>query len=298
MNNSYSSTSQSLPSLPSALPTALVTGSSSGFGQLIALTLAQKGYQVIATMRDLNKQAPLINEAKKAGIDMRIESVELDVTNHKAILDVTKALIDKYGRIDVLVNNAGYAVGGFVEDVPLADWQRQMETNFMGVVAVTKAVLPYMREQGTGYIINISSISGRVGFPGYAPYVASKFAVEGFSEALRLELKPFGVQVVLVEPGAYPTNIWKKGFDTIHTSQHSPYQDKLQAILSYSRKTASQGADPQEVADAVARICAIRYPKLRYAMGNGVSLLLWAKMLLPYSFLERTMIKMLGTTKK
>jgi NAD(P)-dependent dehydrogenase (short-subunit alcohol dehydrogenase family) len=293
MHNKPICPTSSVSSPLSGLPIALVTGSSSGFGLLIALTLAKKGYQVIATMRDLNKREQLMNDARYAKVDIRIDCVELDVTNHTAISEVTKELIGKYGRIDYLVNNAGYAVGGFVEDVPLDDWRMQMETNFMGLVAVTKAALPFMREQRAGHIINISSVSGRVGFPGYAPYAASKFAVEGFSEALRLEMKPFGVQVVLVEPGAYPTDIWQKGFDTIHTSDGSPYHNRLQSILSYSRQTLSKAANPQDVADAVAHICSVRYPKLRYSMGSGVFLLLWAKRLLPFSFLERTILKML-----
>lgn len=111
-------------------------------------------------------------------------------------------------------------------------------------------------------------------------------------------MKPFGVQVVLVELGAYPTNIWQKGLDTIHTSEDSPYHNKLRAILDYSRKILSKAANPQDIADKVAYICSVRHPKLRYSMGSGVSLLLWAKRLLPFSFLESAMLKMLETTKK
>jgi NAD(P)-dependent dehydrogenase (short-subunit alcohol dehydrogenase family) len=298
MHNYAQHSGYAAPPLAFDLKVALVTGASSGFGLLISLTLAQKGYRIIATMRDIHKHELLMDKARKAKVDMYIDCMELDVTNPIAVSQTIREVIGKYKNINVLVNNAGYAVGGFVEDVPLEEWRRQMETNFFGLVAVTKEVLPYMREQGSGLIINISSISGQVGFPGYAPYVASKFAVEGFSEALRLEMKPFGVHVSLVEPGAYPTHIWQKGFDSLHTPEQSPYYRMLQAILSYSRRSLSKAANPQDVADIVAHICCVRNPKLRYSLGRGVSLLLWTKRLLPYSLLERIMLNVLKDNKK
>jgi NAD(P)-dependent dehydrogenase (short-subunit alcohol dehydrogenase family) len=292
------SSSYKRPLQSSPAPIALVTGASSGFGLLISVTLAQKGYQVIAAMRDPDKREQLLMAARAAQVERLIECVQLDVTDHPTIQRAMTRIVENYGRIDVVVNNAGFAAGGFVEDVPIDDWRRQMETNFIGLIAVTKSVLPFMREQRSGHIINISSVSGRIGFPGYAPYVASKFAVEGFSEALRLEMKPFGVHVVLIEPGAYPTSIWKKGFDSIRTSADSPYKDKLESVLGYSRSTLNKNANPQDVADAVARILSLRQPKLRYSMGRGVPLLLWSKALLPWNWLERLLLIILSTTKK
>ncbi|MHA7964261.1 SDR family oxidoreductase [Paenibacillus sp. CAU 1782] len=265
---------------------ALITGASSGFGMLTAVKLAEQGYRVIATMRDPDKSAELLERARRAGVADSIEIRRLDVTDSSAIERVVAETMQNHKRIDVLVNNAGFAVGGFVEDVPMEDWRRQMETNFFGLVEMAKAVIPIMRNQHSGMIINISSISGRVGFPGYAPYAASKFAVEGFSESLRHELSPFGVKVVLVEPGAYRTPIWDKGLGQINNPDHSPYRKRLQAIMSYSRRSGEAAPDPQQVADFIGRLAGSRSPKLRYPLGQGAVLALWSKALLPWNWFE------------
>lgn len=267
---------------------AFITGTSSGFGLLTAVVLAGKGYKVVATMRDLSKREALLHEAARAGVDADalIETVRLDVTDSEEAARVVADAIARYGAIDVLVNNAGFALGGFVEEVPLEDWRQQMETNFFGLIAVTKAVLPSMRERGNGTIVNIGSVSGRIAFPGYAPYAASKFAVEGFSESLRHEMAPFGVRVVLVEPGAYRTAIWGKGIAAIRTSEASPYAGPMKAMMSYSQRAAESAPDPREVAELVGRIADARSPRLRYALGRGSALLLAAKAVLPWSWLE------------
>lgn len=179
-------------------PTALVTGASSGFGLLTSIALAQKGYHVIATMRDLGKGEVLLAHADQVGVTNAIETMALDVTIHDSIEQVVSDIMDKYGRIDVLINNASFAVGGYVEDVPMEAWRSQLETNVFGVIATTRAVLPHMRAQQSGCIVNVSSVSGLSAFPGYAPYSTSKFAIEGFSESLRLEMMPLGVRVVLL----------------------------------------------------------------------------------------------------
>jgi NAD(P)-dependent dehydrogenase (short-subunit alcohol dehydrogenase family) len=274
-------------------PIALITGTSSGFGLLTAIALGKAGYHVIATMRDLSKQSPLLERAKAADIEQHIECMQLDVTNETTIRQVIHTVQHKYNRIDVLVNNAGFAVGGCVEDVPLADWRLQFETNFFGLVALTQAVLPMMRQQKNGKIINISSISGRLGFPGYAAYAASKFAVEGFSESLRHEMLPFGVFVVLVEPGAYKTEIWDKGFSTIQSSPDSAYRTQLEAVLRYSHKAAETAPNPQDIANLIARITANASPKLRYPLGKGARTSLWSKALLPWKWFERILQKLL-----
>jgi NAD(P)-dependent dehydrogenase (short-subunit alcohol dehydrogenase family) len=272
----------------------LITGTSSGFGFLTAITLAKNGYQVIATMRDMGKQQKLLEEAERSGVKNKLHCMQLDVTNGEEIAQVTTAVMDTWGRIDLLVNNAGFAVGGYTEDIPIEEWRRQMETNFFGLVAMTKSVLPIMRTQGEGTIINISSVSGRMGFPGYAPYAASKFAVEGFSEALRLEMLPYGVKVVLVEPGAYQTDIWQKGFDQICAPASSSYRDRLQAVLRYSQQTAKSAPHPQEVADLIVRIAGLERPKLRYPIGKGSSLLLISKAILPWKSLEKKLTTLLS----
>ncbi|WP_019911674.1 SDR family oxidoreductase [Paenibacillus sp. HW567] len=265
---------------------ALITGASSGFGLLTALALAGKGYKVVATMRDLSRQGELIRQAELAGVSGLIHLVTLDVTDAASIDSAVASIIESFGRMDVLVNNAGFAVGGYVEEVSMDEWRRQMETNFFGLVAVTKAVLPVMRRQREGLIINVSSVSGLSGFPGYGPYAASKFAVEGFSESLRHELLSFGIRVVLVEPASFRTPIWGKGLEGMHTSVDSPYREKLEEVLTYSRRSAETAPDPIRVAELIARITEMKAPKLRYPVGKGSRLLMIGKALLPWKTLE------------
>ncbi|PAD31748.1 SDR family oxidoreductase [Paenibacillus sp. 7523-1] len=267
-------------------PVALITGTSSGFGMLTAITLAKQGYRVAATMRDLSRNEQLVQLAEQAGIADRLHYMCLDVTDSDSVQAAVAAVLQMYGRIDMLVNNAGFAIGGFIEEVTMDDWRRQMETNLFGLIAVTRAVLPVMREQKRGLIINLSSVSGLSGFPGYAPYAASKFAVEGFTESLRHEMASFGVRVVLVEPGAYRTPIWNKGLGEIHRDDNSPYKEKLDAVLRYSAHAGQTAPDPQEVADLIARIARMRAPRLRYALGKGSRVLIVGKTLLPWKWLE------------
>ncbi|MCZ8522332.1 MULTISPECIES: SDR family oxidoreductase [Paenibacillus] len=275
------------PAKVSGGPIALVTGASSGLGLRIAVALAVEGYLVVAAMRDTGRSDALLAAARSSGAEERIDCRELDVCDEEAVNRTVPAVMAAYGGLDVLVNNAGFAVGGYVEDIPMEAWRAQLETNFFGLVAVTRAVLPAMRQQRRGRILNISSISGRAGFPGYAPYAASKFAVEGFSEALRLEMQPYGVDVVLLEPGAYRTEIWRKGFEGIHAPEPSPYRQELEGILRYSQRAAETAPDPQEVADAVLRVLRARRPKLRYPLGKGTAMTLLGRALLPWRWYER-----------
>jgi len=266
---------------------ALVTGASSGIGLLATVALAAAGYHVMATMRDLSKQSALLDLAASRGVTDRIHLLKLDVTNETEIDYTIAHAVKTLGKLDVLVNNAGFAVGGYVEEVPMEAWRSQMETNFFGLVAVTRAVIPVMRALQSGHIINVSSLSGRFGFPGYAPYAASKFAVEGFCEALRHELLPFGIQVALVEPGAFKTSIWQKGFEQIHAADNSPYRSGMEAVLRYSKRAAETSPDPQMVADLIVRIAETQAPKLRYPIGKGTRAALLGRVLLPWKWLER-----------
>lgn len=274
-------------------PVAFVTGASSGFGMLASVKLAEQGYRVVATMRATSRQDELAGLAAAHGVESRLEARRVDVTDAASIEAAVAHVIGTYGRIDVLVNNAGYAQGGYVEEVTMEQWLAQFDTNVFGAIAVTKAVLPHMRKQGCGTIINIGSVSGRIAFPGYAPYAATKFAIEGFSESLRLEMKPHGVHVVLIEPGAYPTNIWEKGFASIAVDDASPYRKSLASILRFSRQSASSKADPWEVAHLIARIAADKRPRLRYPIGSGARLLLAAKTLLPWTLIEKVVLRLL-----
>jgi NAD(P)-dependent dehydrogenase (short-subunit alcohol dehydrogenase family) len=175
---------------------------------LTAVELARAGYRVVATMRDLGRRARLDEAAEKAGVAASIDVQELDVTDFAAMPGLVEDIVAEYGRIDVLVNNAGFALAGFAEDVKLAELRSQFETNFFGQVALTRTVLPQMKLQKSGHIILVSSISGRLAGPGRSSYSSSKFALEGWAEGLRFEAYPHGLRVVLVEPGGFATDIW------------------------------------------------------------------------------------------
>jgi len=169
---------------------ALITGASSGFGLLTAVTLARRGWRVLATMRSLNRRNKLEEAARAASVLDRIEFLALDVTDAGQIAELAASIAARPAPLDAIVNNAGFAMAGFAEDVSDAELRRQFDTNFFGAAAVTRAFLPQFRRQGSGHIVILSSISGRMGFPGVGSYAASKFALEGWAETLRLEMKP------------------------------------------------------------------------------------------------------------
>lgn len=280
-------------------PVALVTGASGGFGIRIAAALAGAGYIVSAGMRDTNKKQLLLKEISKIrnGNPCIVDVIPLDVTDTEACRKAVQRTVSTYGRLDVLVNNAGIAVGGFTEEVEDADWRKQMDTNLHGVITMAKAAIPFMRERGCGKIINISSISGSYGIPGLAPYCTSKFAVEGFSEALRYELLLHGIYVVLVEPGAYATNIWGKGLEPLEKEESGsgsgPYSEMKAALIKRVRAAADQAGDPQKVARLVRSIALHPKPKLRYPVGRGIRTLQYAKALIPATLREHLILRSL-----
>src|SRR6202140_2774188 len=197
--------------IPMAEKIVLVTGASSGFGLLTSIELAKAGFRVVATMRDLGRRDRLEQAIAAAGTGAMVDIRVLDVTKFDAIQGFVDTVVRDYGRLNVLVNNAGFAVSGFAEDIKLEELRLQFETNFFGAVAMTKAALPTMRRQHSGHIIQVSSIAGLHGSVTVSSYAASKHALEGWSESLRLELNTLGIKVVLVEPGAFQTDIWTRG---------------------------------------------------------------------------------------
>ena len=192
---------------------ALVTGSSSGIGYETSLSLAREGYFTYATMRNLEKVNIIKKIAEEENLPLKV--IKLDVDDENSIENALKTIIDEKQRIDVLVNNAGYGIWGTAEDVSIKEFKEQFETNFFSVVRMIQKVAPIMREQGSGNIVNISSIAGRIGFPVSTAYISSKFAIEGLSESLRYELGPFGVNVTIIEPGVIKTNF----FDSMRTAK-------------------------------------------------------------------------------
>jgi NAD(P)-dependent dehydrogenase (short-subunit alcohol dehydrogenase family) len=271
---------------------AVVTGASSGFGMLTSIELAKQNYYVVATMRNVDKKLALLERAGEARVTQLIEVFPLDVTNDHSLL-VFKEKLRELGRVDVLVNNAGYAGAGFSEEIPIEEYRQQFETNVFGAISVTQLCLPYMRELRNGKIINVSSISGRVGFLGLSPYVASKHALEGWSESLRLEVGPFGIDVVLVEPGSFQTSIWSSGKHITDKSlqTNSPYFSYMKKLSLHLEKGEASYGDPLEVANLIIKICKQTSTKLRYPIGKGVRFTLFVKNCLPWRLWERMVMK-------
>ena len=270
---------------------SLITGSSSGIGLLTAIELARGGYRVVATMRDIQRRGRLDEAAERARVADKLDVRRLDVTETDTIPALVDAVARDHGRIDVLVNNAGFAMAGFVEDLRLAEIRQQFETNFFGHVAMTKAVLPVMRRQRSGHIIMVSSISGRVGQPVLSSYSSSKFALEGWSEALRIETFSLGIRVVLVEPGSFATDIWERnakiGEDMFRPD--SPNRQRGERFAGMVKKLRKP--DAIVVARLIARIAANPNPKLRYRIGFDAHLQRWLRALLPWRAYERLVVK-------
>lgn len=273
---------------------AVVTGSNSGFGLLSTVELAKIGFEVIATMRNPDKREELLTQAKKWGVEQSIHIHSLDVTSQESLMEFS-AFLAKIGRVDLLLNNAGYASGGFAEEVTIEEFRAQFETNVFGVMRMTQLVLPYMRNQRKGKIINMSSISGRIGFPGLSPYVSSKHALEGYSESLRLELKPFGIDVHLIEPGSYRTNIWTSGKKVTSRSleNHSPYYSYMKAINAELEAGEDSLGDPREVALIVRELAEHKKNTFRIPIGKGIRVTLLLKTILPWVILENIVLKKL-----
>jgi NAD(P)-dependent dehydrogenase (short-subunit alcohol dehydrogenase family) len=278
-----------------AQPVSLITGASSGFGLLIAVELARRGQRVFASMRDLRKADRLKAAAAAAGVS--VELVTLDVTQQASIDAAVAEIEAKAGRIDILVNNAGFGLAGFAEDLTLDELRDQFETNFFGAVAVTKAVLPGMRVRRRGQIIMISSINGLLAVPCLSAYCASKFALEGFSESLRHELRPHNVYVVLVEPGTFKTEIFEQNRRVAKAaeSESSPHYARARKIEAYvNNLVATITNDPREVALLVGKITATKQPRLRYLVGNDAQKEAFARRYLPFSLIESEMARLFG----
>ena len=280
---------------------ALITGCSSGFGLLTVIDMAKAGFFVVATMRDLSKRARLDQAVMEANLADRVELRRLDVTEFESLPAAIAEIVKTHSRIDVLVNNAGYALGGFAEDIQLEELRAQFETNFFGQVALTRAVLPVMRKQrGTrpdapdlaGHIIMVSSISGLTSNPVTSSYSASKHALEGWTESLRLETLGLGIKVSAVEPGAYDTDIWSVNvkIGKIALSGESPNQERARRFAGVVKNRLKK-ADPREVSNLITRIALDPNPNLRYLVGRDARMRYWSQRLLPWKFYEKQIIK-------
>jgi NAD(P)-dependent dehydrogenase (short-subunit alcohol dehydrogenase family) len=256
---------------------AIVTGSSTGIGYETSIALARDGFLTYATMRNLNKAEGIKSASNKENLPIRTK--QLDVTDDMSVKNAVQTISSETGgRIDVLVNNAGYVLDGAFEDLAMDEIKTQYETNFFGLIRTTQAVLPIMREQKSGIIVNISSGAGRFGYPGHSAYISTKFAVEGLSESISYELEPFGIKVVIVEPGVIRTNIVntmvvaRKSQDP--NSAYSPMMQKMANTFEVLMKNSSS---PDLVANVVLKAVKDKNPNLRYLAGNDVEQWLGAK---------------------
>ena len=271
---------------------AVITGCSSGFGLLTSIELAKAGFRVVASMRNLGRRERLDQAAASAGVTSHIDVRALDVAQFDSIPPFVDAVIRDYDRIDVLVNNAGFAVAGFAEDIALDELRLQFETNFFGAVAMTKAVLPAMRRQRSGHIIQISSIGGLLGSVTVSSYSASKHALEGWSESLRLELNALGIKVVLVEPGAFQTDVWTSAvMGKAATQETSPNFQRSLRMRDRVQKIPKR--DPTEVARLIVEIARNPSPKLRYLVGTDAKIQLVMKRILPWKWCEKVIANFL-----
>ena len=240
----------------------LITGSSRGLGRALAEAVLAAGHKLVATARD-----PSQLEDIKERYGDNVLTISLDVTDEQSAASAVKAAVETFGRLDVLVNNAGYGDVGSIEDTSLADFRAQIETNLFGTIIVTKAALPLMREHGFGHIIQFSSVGGRIGPAGRAPYAAAKWGVEGFSEVLSREVGPLGVKVTIIEPGGFRTDF--AGASTQLREGRPEYEDTVGKMARYQRDyNGKQPGDPAKAAAAVVYIASLAEPPLRLLLGS------------------------------
>ncbi|HZC50037.1 MAG TPA: SDR family oxidoreductase [Nitrososphaeraceae archaeon] len=254
---------------------AVVTGSSSGIGFETSLLLAKNGFFTYATMRNLDKSDAIIDLKQKEKLPLEV--LKLDVTNDKSVKEAMEKIVNEQETIDVLVNNAGYALVGALEELSIEEFKEQFETNVFGVIRVVQEILPIMRKQRHGTIVNISSLAGKIGFPLTSAYVSSKFALEGLSESMAYEVEQFGIKVILIEPGVIKTNfdknlkIGKKAsINTTTNNSNSPYADITEKRIAGFKPRFESGSSPIEVAKVILKALTSKNPpsESRYMVGD------------------------------
>lgn len=272
----------------SASKAVLVTGCSTGLGFETAVYLAERGFDVFATVRNLNQEADLVEAARSRGTTLNV--LQLDITNKESIEAAVETVVDRAGGIFGLVNNAGIGLRGCLEDLTDDEIRSVFEANVFGTIAVTRAVLPHLREAGRGRIITISSVGGRISTFGLSMYCATKFAQEGIGEALRLELAPFGVQSILIEPGIINTSRWNenRGNGAHALDPGSPYAGffRRSEVLADRRVKLSR-TQPVDVARAVERALTAPKPKMRYIVGRPAAAAIFLRRYLPEPLFDK-----------
>jgi len=268
--------------------TILITGSAHGLGLETALYLAERGFRVVATVRDLEHKPAVAEAAAARGVN--VDVVQLDLTDGTSIVSAVEQTLAIGGGIFGLVNNGSIGLRGCLEDVTDDEVRRVFETNVVGTVALTRAVLPHLRAAGRGRIVNISSVGGRISAFGVGIYCASKFALEGLGEALALEVQPFGLQAILIEPGIINTTRWTSNRGTAERALDPtrPYYRLFQASEAMAdRLVARSKTTPADVAEAVHHALTVESPKMRYVVGRPASVVVKLRRHLPDRVFER-----------
>ncbi|MDO9264413.1 MAG: SDR family oxidoreductase [Desulfosalsimonadaceae bacterium] len=266
----------------------LITGASSGFGNACARHLSQKGYRVYGTSRRASFPPETIRQhADAPGFHL----IPMDVRDQDSVNAGVAFILEQAGRIDALINNAGFVMAGAVEDLSIEEVNSQFATNFFGILRVCRAVLPQMRERRSGRIINISSLGGMMGVPFHGAYSASKFALEGISESLRIEVKPFGIHVTLIEPGDFRTSATKNRVFAAKPAAESVYADACGPAVAIMANDEQNGQPPEKLAVLVEKIIRHPKPKVRYSIGRmDQRFSLIAKRLLPAGLFEQMLM--------
>ena len=272
---------------------AIVTGSSSGIGYATSLILARNGFYTYASVRNINKSATLESTANAERLPLKL--IQLDVTDDRSVREALEKIVLEKGRIDVLVNNAGYGLFGAFEELSMDEIKAQFETNFFGVIRVTQHVLPIMRNSRNGIggiIVNVSSINGHIAFPVISAYVSTKFALEGLSEPIAYEVEPFGIKVILIEPGPIGSNFMKAS--VLSKRALDPHSSYLELVKKFNDKTYSaheNATQPDEVAKTIFQAISAEKPEFRYVVGKYADSLLEARKNMPYSEFQKMIIQ-------
>ena len=277
---------------PNRQKIAIVTGSSSGIGYATSLILARNGFYTYASARNINKSASLQSTADAERLPLKL--IQLDVTDDRSVKAAVEEVVSEKGRIDVLVNNAGYGLFGAFEDLSVDEIKAQFETNFFGVIRVTQHVLPIMRSgiADGGIIVNVSSVNGHVPFPVISAYVATKFALEGLSESIAYEIEPFGIKVILIEPGAIGSGFMKGSIMSNRAldpkSAYFEFVRKVRSKISSDHENATQ---PEEVAKTIVQAILSEKPEFRYVVGSDAVTLMQARKNMPFSDFQQMIQK-------
>ena len=276
---------------------ALTTGGTDGLGRATAVLLAERGYRVFAGGRNAERIAALQQFAQERKLPLT--AIELDVCDDASVNRAVTEIEKTAGTVDVLVNNAGIAIAAVMEEITLADLHKQFDTNFFGLVRMSQRVLPGMRRKLSGRIINMSSIAGKLASPLFGPYSSSKHAVEAVSDAMRLEVYPFGIQIVLVEPGYIPTSMNRNAGELSSAyakgAQQSPYKSVYQGFLnSWSKTTKASRYTPEDCARVILRAIEDDPPRARYAVTREAKIGILARRLLTDRAMDRQMRKTMG----